>query len=205
MLQRFLDASEKHPEAIPPDTVASLVWSVLSAGKDTTVATSSAMISLLLRHPDKMARLMTELEEAKAHRKLSNPPRYTEVATLPYLDAAFREVVRLTPFPPILMERVVPPQGTVLAGVPIPGGTIVGSLAQLVHIDKACFGDDAEAFRPERWLTKDEEERRRMDRGFIGFGGGSRICLGRHIAELEVKKVVPALLMSFDVSILLSR
>jgi len=199
LLQRFLDASEKHPDAIHPDTVASLVWSVLSAGKDTTVATSSAMISLLLRHPEVLKRLLTELEDAKAGAKLSDPPKYAEVSTMPYLDAVVKEVVRLNPFPPVLLERVVPARGAVLAGQHIPAGTVVGTLASLVHADRACFGQDADEFRPERWLTKDEEVRRRMERGFIGFGGGSRICLGRHIAELEVKKVVPALLMSFDV------
>jgi len=201
LLQRFLDASEKHPDTVHPDTVASLVWSVLSAGKDTTVATSSVMVSLLLRNPAAMQRLMAELHDAKAKGRLSDPPKYSEVSTLPYLDAVFKEVIRLNPFPPVLMERVVPVQGAVLAGQVIPGGTIVGTLAALVHLDKACFGEDAEAFRPERWLTEDEEQRRQMEQGFIGFGAGSRICLGRHIAALEVKKVVPALLMSFEVCV----
>lgn len=38
-----------------------------------------------------------------------------------------------------------------------------------------------------------------MERGSLGFGSGKRVCLGRHIAEMEVKKIVPALLHTFDI------
>ena len=32
------------------------------------------------------------------------------------------------------------------------------------------------------------------------FGAGRRICLGRNIALLEMKKLVPALVLSYEVS-----
>jgi len=200
LLQRFLDASEKQPDAVPPDTVASLVYSILSAGRDTTITALAAMIMHLLRNPDKHKRLVAELDQAAAAGKLSNPPRYTEINTLPYLDAFLKEILRVNPIPPIVMERVVPPQGAVLAGVHIPGGTVVGCLASIVHSDQSYFGRDADEFRPERWLTDDKDEKLHLEKGFVGFGGGSRICIGRHIAELEVKKVIAALLMDFNVS-----
>lgn len=39
-----------------------------------------------------------------------------------------------------------------------------------------------------------------MDRVNVGFGGGKRICLRRHVAEMEVKKCVARLVQEFDVS-----
>jgi hypothetical protein len=57
-----------------------------------------------------------------------------------------------------------------------------------------------DTFRPERWLSEDAEERLALMRGLLGFGAGNRICLGRHLAELEMKKVLPSLLLRFDVS-----
>jgi cytochrome P450 len=69
-----------------------------------------------------------------------------------------------------------------------------------VHHDRDCFGEDADIFRPERWLTDDTERVIAMERASLGFGSGKRVCLGRHIAELEIKKVIPTLLLRFKVS-----
>ncbi|KAH8895911.1 cytochrome P450 [Thozetella sp. PMI_491] len=200
LLQRFLDASEKHPDIVHPQTVSSLVFSTISAGADTTTAVATAMITHLVRNPDKLAKLRAELEEVRAAGRLSDPPKYAETSALPYLDAVMKEAMRVSPILPLVFERVVPPEGTVLAGKHIPGGTVVGCMPAPVMLDKACWGEDVDVFRPERWLT-DRETRLSMERGFLGFGAGSRSCLGRHIAELELKKVVPQLLLKFDVTV----
>jgi cytochrome P450 len=36
-----------------------------------------------------------------------------------------------------------------------------------------------------------------MERTFIGLGAGSRVCLGRHIATLEIK-VIPTIVAKFE-------
>jgi hypothetical protein len=56
---------------------------------------------------------------------------------------------------------------------------------------KNIFGEDADVFRPERWLEAGEEERKRME-GVVGlcFGWGKYSCLGRRVAEVESGKVL---------------
>lgn len=157
------------------------------------------MIYLLLKSPDCHRALMKELTDAQKASKLSNPPRYTEVSRLPYLDAVLKEALRLNPALSIPMERTVPPGGCEINGIYIPGGTTIGCLAMAVHMDKT-FGEGPEKFRPERWLTCSDEDRLAMERGFLGWSAGSRVCLGRHIAELEVKKIIPTLLLKYNVS-----
>ena len=70
------------------------------------------------------------------------------------------------------------------------------------------FGIDADEFRPERWLRQaDEDERtyedRRnaMDQATFTFGYGSRACIGRHIAFLEVYKVIASLFASYEMQL----
>lgn len=65
--------------------------------------------------------------------------------------------------------------------------------------DTAVFGADADIFRPERWLEATDQQWREMDRASLAFSYGPRICTGRHLANIEMKKVVAAIIMAFKV------
>lgn len=64
------------------------------------------------------------------------------------------------------LERVVPEGGAELCGAHLPAGTIVGVNPAVIHRNQDIFGEDADQFRPERWL--DEEARvKEMDRHLL--------------------------------------
>lgn len=50
--------------------------------------------------------------------------------------------------------------------------------------------ESAARFDPQRWLTKDEELSKRMNRSFWAFGSGQRGCIAEHLAWLEMKIAV---------------
>lgn len=124
-----------------------------------------------------------------------------ESITLPYLNACFKEAGRIHPPFGLHLERVVPPEGLEVCGKMLPGGTIVGMNAWVVHRDPDVFGTDADAWRPERWLEGDEAHIKRMDSSLMTFGAGHRICLGKHISYLEIFKLVPTLLQAYDIEL----
>jgi cytochrome P450 len=199
LLQKYIDISEKHPDTIHLDTVANLVKSTISAGGDTTAAMMTSLLYFLLKNPQAYEKLQQELDQAVTDSALSrSSPRYSELSTLPYLDAVYKETLRLNPPIAAPLERVVPKGGAVLAGVHVPEGTIVGCVGRIVHLDKDWYGQDSEQFRPDRWL-EDPKQTVLMDRAWMPFGNGNRICLGKHIVELELKKVMAALLLNFRV------
>ena len=204
LLQKYIDAGEKHKDTVKPEIVRRMVSSTIAAGFDTTAFTMTAMIYYLLKNPETFTKLQQELETGVARGQLSNPPKYLEAANLRYLSAVLKEAMRCYPFLAVLLERVVPAGGAPVAGTWLPGGTVVGCHPVLVHEDRNCFGEDVDVFRPERWLTDDAEKLLAMERASLGFGSGKRACLGRHIAELEIKKVIPALLLKFKVSAFIS-
>ena len=117
---------------------------------------------------------------------------------LPYLRACVQEAFRIHPAFAFYFERIVPPQGRTILGEHIPGGTVVGCNAWVIHQDKEIFGNDPEVYRPERWLESPERTKV-MDRTLFHFGAGKHICLGKHIAYLEIYKLVPSLIKAFKV------
>lgn len=118
----------------------------------------------LLKYRSALKKLQRELDSAG----LSRPfPRYDEVQGLPYLDACVLEAGRILPPVGVPMERVVPPEGVTISGQYIPAGTIVGANPYVVHRHTGTFGLDVEAWRPERWLDADEEQRQRMEQSLL--------------------------------------
>ena len=99
-----------------------------------------------------------------------------------------------------MAERVVNSDDAVIAGVAIPRGTIVAMNNAGLNTNPKIWGSDVEVFRPERWLEASEEQRVLMHRADLTFSAGKRMCLGLNVAWLEMKKVIPALIMNFEVS-----
>jgi cytochrome P450 len=200
LCQKFLEGKAKHPDALSNDEILGIILSTIGAGADTTAGTLTYTLYFLSKHPEVRERLRFEIDEGLHAGTLSNPPKWAEVHKLPYLEAVLKESMRLLPIASWGLDRIVPAAGATISGKFIPGGTVVGCQIDAIHRDHAVYGKDSSVFRPERWIEADEEQRRRMDRAFLGFSAGKRICTGIHIAWLEMKKALPLILMNFNVS-----
>ena len=118
------------------------------------------------------------------------PIRDSEAKQLSYLQACVLEGLRK--FPPLsqLRERMVPPEGDVIKGYRIPGGTYIGLNAWGTQLD-VVYGEDPDVFRPERWLTTDRERLKLMHQTVeLVFGHGSTKCLGMSVAMMELNKMI---------------
>ena len=60
------------------------------------------------------------------------------------------------------LERHVPTGGETISGIHLPEGTVVGINAWVLHQNKEIFGNDANAFRPERWIETDPKQLKEM-------------------------------------------
>jgi cytochrome P450 len=196
LLQKYLDASEKS-DIIQKDTIVRLVNSTISASVDTTAMTMTGILYFLMKNPRTLVHLRKEIEDAVTAGQLSFPCRFQDVNRLPYLGAVIKETQRINLMITIPLERVVPAKGAVIAGKFIPAGTVVGCSSTVLHRNRTIYGEDVDEFRLERWLTNDEDRKSAMERTFIGLGAGSRVCLGRHIATLEIK-VIPTIVAKFE-------
>lgn len=128
--------------------------------------------------------------------------------SLPYLDAVIKEGLRVFPPIPMSFPRYVPPEGRVISGYDIPGGSIVSCQPYSLHfLNEATWGLDSEKFVPERWLLDqdhDHDQGRRimeMNRLFFSFGGGGRGCIGRNLALMEMKTLLKGVYERFRTSV----
>ncbi|KAI8649179.1 hypothetical protein NCS57_01454100 [Fusarium keratoplasticum] len=168
----------------------------LLAGSDTTGISLRSIFYYLLHDKSAYKTLQNEIDEADRAGKLSPIITFSESLELEYLmhQGSFTHApCRVVP-----PERVVPPDGVRLCGEYLSGGTIVGVNAAVIHRDRDIFGQDADTFRPERWLHSSEERIKLMDRHNLAFGAGARTCIGKNISIMEMSKFVPQVLRQFD-------
>ncbi|KAL4784157.1 cytochrome P450 [Aspergillus varians] len=197
MLSSFMEIRENN--ALPPWFVTAWTFSNVIAGSDSTAVVMRTIWYNLLLHPETMHRLRDELLEADKTSGFAKPyPSWKDVCDLPYLDACILEGLRLHPPFCLPFERIVPKGGMMIGNKwYFPEGTVIGMSPYVVNRHKPTFGEDADKWNPERWMVPRELKSKR-EAAVLTFGAGRRVCLGRHLAILELKKIVPALLLRYD-------
>ena len=212
-LERFLQYQRKYPEILTDNRITAMCASLIIAGSDSTAISLSNVFYYLLQNPRVYARLMREIDDADEAGLLVSAADSTgsgdvvpfpAATKLPYLDAVINETFRMHPAVGLLLERVTPTQGATIRGQFIPGGTVVGCNAWVLHQNKEVFGHDAEIYRPERWLESEGADSARlstMRQSMFQFGAGSRTCVGKNISLMETYKMVPSFLRKFEVSV----
>ncbi|KAK6082995.1 cytochrome p450 [Seiridium cupressi] len=187
---------------MPAEQIDSEVIVALAGGSDTTSTSVQSTLLCIATNPRVYATLRSEIHTALREGKISRPIRDAEAKQLVYLQAVVLEGLRKHPPLSQLRERVVPAGGDSLGGYHLPAGTLVGLNGWGTQLKTEIYGDDAALFRPERWLTGDEERLRKMHACHsLIFGHGATKCLGVAMAMMEIPKVVFELLRNFDVSV----
>lgn len=118
----------------------------------------------LLANPASLGKLYQELYDADKSRGLTRPyPKWNEVKDLPYLDACVFEGLRIHPPFVLPLERVAPKGGVFISGHYFAEGVCIGMNPYVVNRHPPTWGEDAELWRPERWLVEDPELRKKLE------------------------------------------
>ncbi|KAK1757122.1 pisatin demethylase [Echria macrotheca] len=189
------------------DEAESEVLLQIIAGSDTTATAIRATALYLATNPRVLSRLRAELEStAHANRPWDEVISYADALKLPYLQAVIKEGLRIFPPATSPVPKLVPPSGDTWDGVYLPPGTKVGYCAWGVFRRPDVWGDDADEFRPERWLVEDGADPakvKEMDATLdLHFGLGRWQCLGKGVAFMELNKIFVELFRRFDLAVL---
>ncbi|KAL4820258.1 cytochrome P450 [Aspergillus spinulosporus] len=182
-----------------------------SEGRDTTASLLSSVFYILARHPSIWRRLerkvLVEFDLAPQGEGKYQLPTYTQLREMKYVRAVLNKVLRQIPPVPtniriVTRHTFLPRGGGVDDCQPIfvTKGTIVHYSTRTMQRSTEICGDDAEQFRPERWLQPAKGSGKvplRPIWGFLPFSGGPRICLGQQKALTEAAYVVVRMVQTF--------
>jgi cytochrome P450 len=118
-----------------------------------------ATFDFLIRNPKYMQSLQSEIDEYYTSKKLTAPVTYAQALELPFLQAVVKEAGRLHPSIMYQLPRYAPDEGITIDGKFLPAETEIGMTPLTMNRDKKIFGEDANEFRPERWMENAEKAR----------------------------------------------
>ncbi|KAL4805142.1 cytochrome P450 [Aspergillus unguis] len=175
-----LPASEKEDRRLQDEAQL-----VIGAGLATTGWALTVGTFYLLRSPDVLARLRQELDEAIPTDSPSSSLNWADLEKLPYLTGVIKEAVRMSHSTTARNVRRLPTPLQFKDWV-IPAYTPISMTIPFLHYDEEIY-PDPDSFKPERWLGSPKTENGSpLDRYFIGFGKGTRSCLGLNLAWCEL-------------------
>ncbi|CAN0922464.1 Cytochrome P450 94A1 [Linum grandiflorum] len=177
-----------------------IVISFMLAGKDTTSTALTWFFWLIAGNPRCVELIHKELSAATAERRYRFG--YDKLKKLDYVHAAVSESMRL--FPPVPLNSKVAVEDDVLPdGTEVRKGMFADYSAYAVGRMEKVWGGDCLEFKPERWLVVDEDGKRwykAFDQfKFPVFHCGPRMCLGKEMAYIQMKAIVAAVMMEFEV------
>ncbi|KAL6977638.1 hypothetical protein U1Q18_026429 [Sarracenia purpurea var. burkii] len=156
VLSRFLESNETDPKYLKD-----IILSFIIAGKDTTAVTLSWFLYMMCKHPfsqEKIAQEVWEkigdLKENSSFGEIAASISEESLNKMHYLHAALTETIRLYPAVPI-DGKVCFSDDTLPDGTSVRRGDQVSYVPYVMGKMKWLWGDDAEEFRPERWLNQD--------------------------------------------------
>ncbi|KAI1777358.1 cytochrome P450 [Hypoxylon cercidicola] len=182
--------------------VSDAALNYLSAGRDTVAQALTWCIYLLMQHGLVANKIREEVRAALgidsrvAAKEEINSAAFTPTS-LPYTTATFYETLRL--YPPIPFEIKQCEKATTLPdGTYLPEKSIVFWCTWAMNRSNIRWGDNADSFRPERWLTEDGKLMTKSAAEFPVFNGGPRLCLGKRMAELLAVQVIATMVLLFE-------
>jgi cytochrome P450 len=177
ILSLLMQARDEDGQPMTDAELRDELVTLLLAGHETTATSVAWAIERLVRHPQKLARLVAEIDAQSEGGEQ-------------YMTAVVNETLRVRPVVPIVVRML---QDELQVGpYRLPAGTRVTPSIYLTNRNPRAYADPEE-FRPERYLESGPETF-----SWIPFGGGIRRCIGAAFAQLEMKLILRTVLSELE-------
>jgi cytochrome P450 len=205
LLEAMLTARDDGNAAFSDDEIHGNALTMLLGGEDTTANTLAWMTHYMSELPNVQNAMHSEARAVVCETGML--VNLEDAERLPYIEAVTHETMRLKPVAPVLFLETI--EEVEVGGVTLPKQTALMTLMMHGAVQDVNFGHAAE-FDPKRWLEnqgKGGAESRSNSggaclhntRAFVPFGGGPRVCPGRHLALVEIKVAMSMICSAFEI------
>jgi len=188
LLSKLIEASNKEGIKLTDKQIRDEVITLIMASYDTTAIVLSWAFYLLAKHPEIEENLSSEITSVLGRRM----PQLSDFNSLRYAQMIIKESMRL--YPPNRSVGRESLKSCQIRGYKIPAKSQILMSQWIVHRDERFFAFPND-FKPGRWT--DDFSRKLHKYAYFPFGGGQRICVGRHFAMIEITLILVVILGRF--------
>ncbi|KAK4273793.1 hypothetical protein QN277_017122 [Acacia crassicarpa] len=197
LMQLLLEAAESEEgvgDHLSKKFIVDNCKNIYFAGHETTAVAASWTLMLLALHPQWQTAIAQEVAEFCP----DGMPNAESLPNLKKMTMVIQEALRLYP-PAAFVSREA--YGDIKIGnLLVPKGVCVWTLIPRLHRDPDIWGPDANEFKPERF-SDGVSKACKFAQGYVPFGVGNRLCLGKNFALVELKVVLALILSRFTFSL----
>ena len=190
VFQTLIDASYEDGTKLTAHEITGMLVATIFAGHHTSSGTTAWVLIELLRHPEHMRAVLSELDQLFAH---DQAVTFESLRQIPKLENVLKEVLRLHPPLIILMRKVL--RDFDIGGYRIKAGKFVCAAPAVTHRIAEIF-PNPEQFDPDRYTAERAEDRNLY--GWQAFGGGRHKCSGNAFALFQIKAIFCVLLRRYE-------
>lgn len=187
LLGMLLSARDETGEGMSDLQIRNEVMTTLFGGYEATADALTWTWYLLDQHPEADARMREEVARVTGGRV----PGFEELTQLTYTTQVAEESMRL--YPPFWFWTRTSHADGEIGGYFVPADSLILLCPYATHRHPA-YWEEPEAFRPERFAP--EAPSRPRD-SYFPFGTGQRVCIGRHLAMLEMQLILSMVAQRF--------
>ncbi|KAK7317048.1 hypothetical protein RJT34_00957 [Clitoria ternatea] len=164
------------------------------AGHETTAVAASWCLMLLALHPQWQTRIRTEVSQLCPN----GIPDADSLPLLKTLTMVIQEVLRL--YPPAAFVSREAYEDIQIGNLNVPKGVCLWTLIPTLHRDPEIWGPESNEFKPERF-SEGVSKACKFPHAYVPFGLGTRLCLGKNFAMVQLKVVLALIISKFSFSL----
>ncbi|ESQ43885.1 hypothetical protein EUTSA_v10005883mg [Eutrema salsugineum] len=184
------------PDQLSDPDIVAVLWEMIFRGTDTVAVLIEWILARMVLHPDIQSTVHNELDKIVGR---SRAVEESDVASLTYLTAVVKEVLRLHPPGPLLSWSRLAITDTIIDGRRVPAGTTAMVNMWAIAQDPHVWENPLE-FNPGRFVAKEGEAEFSVlgsDLRLAPFGSGRRVCPGKNLGLSTVTYWIATLLHEF--------